>query len=139
MTIDEAGVAELSARVQKGIDAGRYSSSKWSDLYDWLSEYFEIPPERIRASLLAELGNITNRVNKDNAWENPEVLALVCVEHITPDVASRYLDRFVTEFHSRLEVLPRLRIALIFDGDTLVKVKKLSSVPPDPAGEDDQQ
>jgi hypothetical protein len=123
-----AGAQELAVRVKAGIAAGRQDSSKWGDLYKWLAKHFEIPPEQIRASLLANLGNITNRVFKDNAWENPQVLALVCVEAVTPEIADGYVDQFVSTFHSRLDVLPRLRVALIFDGDTLVKVKKLSSV-----------
>lgn len=137
-TID---VNELAACVRKGIDASRKSSSKWEDLYEWLSEHFDIPADKIRASLLADPGNITNRVFKDNAWENPEVIVLVCVEKITPDVAARYVDEFVGTFHSRLGVLPRLRAALIFEDDQLVKVKKLTTRSPamEPGGDEESQ
>ena len=110
-------VDELAALVKKGIEAPRKSSSKWDDLYKWLAEHFDVPAEKIRASLLAGRANVTNRIFKDNAWVNPQLLALVCVQNVPTDVADRGVDEFVSTFHERLGVLPRLRIALIFEGE----------------------
>jgi len=129
-------VDELAACIKKGIDAPRKSSSKWDDLYKWLSERFDLPADKIRTSLLAERANVTNRIFKDNAWVNPELLALVCVQNVPTEVADKGVDEFVATFHSRLGVLPNLRIALIFEGEKLVKVKKLRASTPEWGGED---
>ena len=130
---DPEALQELSALVKQGIEENRKSSAKWNELYDWLAEHFGVDKSKIRASLLAELGNITNRVFKDNAWENPEILVLVCVEQITVEIAAPYVDSFVSTFHARMDVLPRLRLVLIFDNDQLKVVKKLTAAPA-PAG-----
>lgn len=120
-------VGDLAARVQTGIDAPRKSSSKWNDLYAWLSEHFELPEEQIRASLLAERGNVTNRIFKDNAWVNPRLLALVCIDNVPTSIAEQTVDELIATFHARLGVPPRLRVVLIFDGNKLVKVKRLTA------------
>jgi hypothetical protein len=118
-------VKDLSSRVKAGIDANRQSSTKWNQLYEFLTAHFGVEADVIRASLLAAEGNLTNRVFKDNAWENPTILALICVENITPSRAEKMVFEFVETFRERMGAPPRLRLALIFDGPRLVKVLKL--------------
>lgn len=130
---DPIDVDELAARVRYGIDASRKASSKWRPLNEWVVTHFEVPPDQVRASLLAEPANITNRVFKDTAWENPCILSLICVERVTPEKAERFLDELVRTFQSRIGAPPRLRVALIFDHDKLVKVKTLATTAGGPA------
>lgn len=125
--LSASAAAQLTSRVKAGIDANRQSSSKWNELYGWLIDRFGIPGDEIRASLLAAEGNLTNRIFKDNAWVNPVVLALICVENITPARAEKTVFEFVETFQQRMGVPPRLRVVLIFEGDQLVKVIKLQT------------
>lgn len=120
----EWDIEELTAVVAAGLQMSEYSASKWNALYDLLAKHFELEKAAIRASLLNKTGNLTNRVYKDNAWENPTVLALICTGEIGPAKAEEYLENFARGFYPRLGVFPRLRVVLIFEASKLVTVRE---------------
>lgn len=100
---------------------------KWDPLYEYVAETFGISEEEIRASFLNKIGNVTNRIQKDNAWTNPTVL--FCV--IDPDgevdverVRSAVRD-YTKGFAERLDATSRLRVVFYFLGSDLVAVDKV--------------
>jgi hypothetical protein len=128
--LTEAERNEFAALVNDGLTANRQSSNKFNPLYDWLSERYGIAREDMRASLLSKQGNLTNRIQKDNAWTNPKVLLLaiegdeVSLEMVRPIVAE-----YVAAFPGRLDATSRLRVVLYCNINGLIAVDKVQCSP----------
>lgn len=115
----------LEAAISEALDPeSRHSSTKWNGLRDVLMEIFDLPADDVRCGLISKGKNATNRAQKDVAWQNPRVLAMVVEpgSEVAVDYAERSVLGFAAKYSLRHDDVPRLRSCLLFDGIKLAKV-----------------
>ncbi len=119
----------LQAAVGSALESSSHSASKWNGLRDALMEIFELPQEDVRCGLISRVKNITNRTQKDVAWQNPRILALVVEPNseVSVEAAKAGVLGFAAKYARRHEDEPKLRACLLFDGATLAEVIRFHS------------
>lgn len=119
--------AQCATEIRQGLQSSPNDSSKWSSLREHVAHSFSIAVEDVRVSQLNKSANLTNRLWKDVAWENPRVLVAVIDPNgeVTLDAAERKVREFADKYPRRHADLPWLRVALIFTGSTLASVMTL--------------
>lgn len=117
-------VGRLSAAVAEALDNGPHSGAKWNSLRSELMAIFGLPSAAVRCGLISKKKNVTNRTQKDVAWQNPRVLAVVVEPDGEVPVADveRALNGFAAKYTLTHDDVPRLRVCLLFVGTELVKV-----------------
>lgn len=116
-------------RLEKAVAAAfvgdkRHNASMWNELYNVLMSMFALSRDDVRCGLMDKRKNVTNRAQKDVAWQNPRVLALVLEEggEVDADRAARAVTEYVAKYAQRHEDAPWLRSCLIFDSAHLDRV-----------------
>jgi len=125
MTVDmKDAVKRLSAAVGEALDNGPHSAAKWNTLRSELMDIFGLPSAAVRCGLISKKKNVTNRTQKDVAWQNPRVLAVVVdpAGEVPVEDVERALNGFATKYTLTHDDVPRLRVCLLFVGPELVKV-----------------
>lgn len=120
---------DIQAQLETAVAAAfagdkRHNASMWNELYAVLMATFSLPRADVRCGLMDKKKNVTNRAQKDVAWQNPRVLALVLEQggEVDADRAARAVTDFVAKYAQRHEDAPWLRACLIFDSTKLERV-----------------
>lgn len=142
----------IEGEVAEALVEARHSGKKWDGLRSVLMEVFDLPQDDVRCGLISKGKNATNRAQKDVAWQNPRVLALVVEpdSDVSVEQAERSVLGFAAKYARRHDDLPRLRVCLIFDGVRLAKLLRLAPpgvvgdamvavVPPEELDEEDDE
>ena len=120
----KSAVEQLSEAAAEALENPSHSAAKWNALMSVLMDTFSLPKAAVRCGLISKEKNLTNRTQKDVAWQNPRVLALVLDPdgEVSLENVERALNGFAAKYTLTHDDVPRLRVCLIFEGSDLVKV-----------------
>lgn len=109
--------SEFEAAVQAAVDADRQNSAKWKPLYRWYAKAFaaqKANPDDITGKLLTEDKQLSNRISKELAADNPRYVVFARLPEVD---AAKVREELLT-----LAALPRAAWTLLCDGSNPVRL-----------------